>query len=105
MKKLLVAVTLTIAAATSQAQTSAVDCKHYGNIVGSMQTIRNHGGGIGIAMNDLRNLINSPNALERNYGKTLTEIAQAIWSKPIGRLSPATAVQAGEKICNDTYRS
>ena len=105
MKKLLVAFTLTIAAATSQAQTSAVDCRNYGNIVGSMTTIRNQGGGIGIAMNDLRNLINSSSPLERNYGKTLTEIAQVIWSKPAGSLSPAATEKAGEKICNETYRN
>lgn len=104
MKKLLVALTLTFVAATSQAQTSAADCRTYGNIVGSMTNIRNHGGAIGVALKDLQNLVTSSSPLERNYGKTLTEIAQVIWSKPAGSLDPATTEQVGEKICNDTYR-
>jgi hypothetical protein len=106
MKKLLVALALAAAAVTSQAQVtvSKQNCEDYGHIVGSMQVIRNHGGPIGMAHNDLRNLTTATDSSSREFGRTLTEIAEYIWSKPANNLTRQSAENAGIEICTKNYR-
>jgi hypothetical protein len=105
MKKLLVALALTAAAVTSHAATaSKQNCEDYGHIVGSMQVIRNNGGSIGMAHNDLRNLTTSTNSDSREFGRSLTELAEYIWSKPVNNLTRQSAEAAGIQICTTNYR-
>jgi hypothetical protein len=106
MKKLLIALTLAAAAVTSHAQVTASkqNCEDYGHIVGSMQVIRNNGGPIGMAHNDLRNLTTSTNSDSREFGRSLTELAEYIWSKPVNNLTRQSAEAAGIEICTKNYR-
>jgi hypothetical protein len=104
MKKIIVALALVATAVTAQAATSASDCEDYGHIVGSMQNIRNHGGAMGVALNELQNLKNSRDPESREYGRSLTEIAQYIWSKPTNNMSQDQAMRVGISVCNDKYR-
>lgn len=104
MKKTLVAIALVATAVTANARTTAKDCEDYGDIVGSMQDIRNQGGPIKLALNDLQNLVQSSSAQNREYGRSLTEIAQYIWSKPQGNMTRSVAVGAGTAVCNEKYR-
>jgi hypothetical protein len=104
MKKLLVTLALAATAVTSQAATSAGDCDNYGHIVGSMQNIRNFGGSQGTALNELQNLKTSRDPESREYGRSLTEVAQYIWSKPTNNMSRDHAMRFGTAVCNDRYR-
>jgi hypothetical protein len=106
MKKLLLALTLAAAAVTSHAQVTASqqNCEDYGHIVGSMQVIRNNGGPIGLAHNDLRNLTTATDRSSREFGRSLTEIAEYIWSKPVNNLTRQSAERAGTEICTKNYR-
>lgn len=106
MKKLLVTLTLAAAAVTAQAQVTASqqNCEDYGHIVGSMQVIRNNGGSIGMAHNDLRNLTTSTNSDSREFGRSLTEIAEYIWSKPVNNMTRQIAESTGTMVCNKKYR-
>ena len=102
--KLLVTFLIVTASMTASARTSQKDCQDYGAIVGSMQDIRNKGGSFELAFKDLRELITSSDALNRNYGKTLTEIAQIIWSKPVGHMTERGATEVGTIFCENRYR-
>ena len=106
MKKLLIALTLAAAAVTSHAQVTASkqNCEDYGHIVGSMQVIRNNGGSIGLAHNDLRNLTTATDRSSREFGRSLTEIAEYIWSKPVNNMTRQSAERAGIEICTTNYR-
>lgn len=104
MKKIIVALALVATAVTAQARTSAKDCENYGDIVGMMQDIRNKGAGITVATREVQNLVTSSSALERDYGKSLTEIAQYIWSKPQGNMTQSHATNVGTMVCNEKYR-
>jgi hypothetical protein len=104
MKKIVIALSLVVAATGAVAQTSAADCENYGHMVGSMQSIRNSGGSINIVFKDLENLVNNTGALERDYGGTLTGVAQYIWSQPQGAMTREQAAVVGEMSCNKLYR-
>lgn len=104
MKKIIVALALVASALTAQAATSASDCDDYGHIVGSMQNIRNYGGPQSAALNELQNLKTSRDAESREYGRSLTEVAQYIWSKPSNNMSRDHAMRFGTAVCNDKYR-
>lgn len=104
MKKLIVAVMIASASLSAVAQTSKKDCENFGDIVGSMQDIRNKGGSINLAFNDLKNLVNSKVALERDYGKSLSETAEYIWSKPRDNMTESRAAVVGTMVCEKKYR-
>jgi hypothetical protein len=105
MKKIIIATILATLSFTSFAKTSAKDCQDYGDIVGLMQDIRNKGGSIGLAFNDLKNLTQSKDPQSLEYGRSLTEIAQYIWSKPQGNMTQGRAAEVGTALCNRKYRS
>jgi hypothetical protein len=73
-------------------------------MAGSMQSIRNSGGSINIVFKDLENLVKSTSPLERDYGGTLTGVAQYIWSQPQGAMTRERAAMVGELSCNKLYR-
>jgi hypothetical protein len=104
MKKTLIALALVATSITANARVTAADCEDFGDIVGSMQDIRNQGGAIGIALSNLQNLVKSSNADSRALGQGLTEVAQYIWSKPQGNMTRSVAVGAGTAVCNQKYR-
>ena len=106
MKKLLIAVALTFASLTAQASpaiASKQDCDDYADIVGSMQDIRNGGGTLNQAKSQLSNLVNSTDRDSREFGRSLTVIAESIWSDPAG-WPRENAVRLGLSLCNKHYR-
>lgn len=100
----LVASSFTAFARVPGVNVSAQGCNDYGDIVGSMQDIRNKGGSINLAFNDLQNLLQSKDAGSRRLGTDLQELARHIWAKPQGELTRARAAVLGEAICNKQYR-
>jgi hypothetical protein len=104
MKKFVLALALVVTATTVNARTSAKDCENYGDIVGSMQSIRNKGGSIDLAFSNLENLKSSRNPESREYGNSLTDIARWMWTKPQGNMDRDHAVDFGTAVCVKKYR-
>jgi len=78
-------------------------CRDYGDIVGSMQDIRNKGAAYSVARKDLMNLLNSKDPGSRRLGNDLDELGKFIWSKPIGYLSEREAARIAEQVCIKEY--
>lgn len=80
-------------------------CKDFGASIGSMQHIRNRGGSIEMATENLQNLLRSEDFGSRQLGVDMLAMAQHIWSKPPNALSRERAEQLGVATCNKHYRS
>ena len=111
MKKLLIAVALTVTSltahafsptvtpATSTVKLDAEGCDHYSHIVAATQRIRNLGGSLSQAQNDFTNLTGSPNPKFREVGRSINEYAVYIWSQPRNNWTEQKAQSIAENFC------